>query len=260
MILIFLPYIVNKKKFYNRDEIDRMFKTRIDAREQIFDVYDEKGFQMLSRLWARSALHFAINKKVQWLGIQTQQLPTDLLMIQELIWKIKPKIIIESGTARGGTAVFFASILELLECGKVLSIDTAACQIQASPVNHRITLIRGDSNNQKTLQSVKSMISSSDEVMAVFDSDHHYSHVRQELENYASLISPGSYMIACDAIFESAYDSPRLKKHFKNWNFMDDNPARAIRDFLKSHPEFEIDPYYNRLGITFWQNGFLRKK
>lgn len=224
------------------------------------DIYTKEGLDALSRLWVKSAAHHRLMYEPSWLGIPIIQFPEDVLAMQELIWKIKPDVIIETGVAHGGTAIFYASMLELLGKGKVIGIDIDIRKynevaIKSHFLSKRIHLIQGSSIDPAVLQQVRNMLSPGDKVLVTLDSNHSYDHVLKELKLYAPFVSNDSYLVAMDGAQEWVWDIPAGKKEWKQ-----DNPLRAIKDFLKSHPEWESDPYYTRLMITSSPLGFLRKK
>jgi cephalosporin hydroxylase len=212
-------------------------------------------FQELSDLWTRSAWHRRIHTGMTWLGIPIWQLPEDMIMMAELIQTVKPDVIVETGTAHGGTAVFYASMLELLGKGKVISVDIYIQNrqaIQEHPMGKRITLIQTDS--LKAVDDVASLIAPDDVVLVALDSDHSCKHVLGELEAYSKFVGPGSYIVAFDGVMRILADLPSGSS-----SWVTDSPATAIEQFLASHQEFESDPHYNRLGITYCPNGFLRR-
>jgi len=224
------------------------------------DLYSEEGFQLLSHLWVRSGWQQRLSYRLTWMGIPIIQLPEDLLMMQELIYKVRPAIVIETGTAHGGTAIFYASVLELLGQGRVVSIDVEIrpynrLAIQAHPLSERVTLIEGSSVSDTVVSQVRQIIRPQETVLVALDSNHSYSHIRTELESYAPLVTPGSYLVVFDGIMEAIADAPGGKPEWKS-----DNPGRAVRDFLEGHPEFEVDSYYNRLFVTYCPAGFLRRR
>lgn len=224
------------------------------------DIYSEEGFELLSHLWVRAGWQQRLSYRLTWMGIPIIQLPEDILMMQEIICKVRPDVVIETGTAHGGTAIFYATILELLGRGRVISIDVEIRQynlaaIQAHPMSKRVTLIEGNSIAEAVVVKVRELIRSGETVLVALDSNHSYAHVRAELGAYAPLVSPGSYMVVFDGVMEMLADAPSGKPEWAS-----DNPARAVRDFLQTHPEFEVDPYPNRLVVTYCRGGFLRRK
>lgn len=214
-----------------------------------------QDFQKLSDSWTRLAWDRGINNLISWLGIPMCQYSEDMMMMAELIHNVKPDVIIETGTALGGTAVFYASMLELLGKGRVISIDInmqSRGQIQKHPMGKRITLIEGHSVS--VIDQVQALIGKDDVVLVALDSDHSCKHVLNELETYSKLIGIGSYIVAFDGVMKILADLPRGSMFWVN-----DSPAVAIELFLARHPEFQFDPHYTRLGITGCPNGFLRR-
>ena len=224
------------------------------------DIYSEDGFNALAELWTRSAWQKKISYEPTWMGIPIIQLPEDILMMHELIYKVKPYVIVETGTAHGGTAIFYASMLELLGKGRVISIDIEIRKnnrlaIEAHPMSKRITLIEGSSTDEPVVARVREMIGLGDKVLVALDSNHSFDHVRLELEKYAPLVTPGSYIVVFDGVMQILADAPSGKSEWAS-----NNPTLAAEDFLAIHPEFEIDPYYNRLTATYCPGGFLKRK
>lgn len=224
------------------------------------DIYTKEGIELMSRLWVKSAAHHRLMYEPSWLGIPIIQFSEDIVLMQELIWKIKPDVIVETGIAHGGTAVFYASMLELLGKGKVIGIDIDIRKHNEVAIkNHflskRIHLIQGSSVDSDVLQQVRNMIKPTDKVLVTLDSNHSYDHVLKELEMYAAIVSSDSYLVAMDGAQEWVWDIPAGKKEWKQ-----DNPLRAIKEFLKRYPEWESDPYYMRLLITSSPLGFLQRK
>lgn len=224
------------------------------------DIYSPEGFEVLSELWVRSGWQHRLSYRVTWMGIPIIQLPEDLLMMHEVIYKVRPDVVIETGTAHGGTAVFYASMLELLGRGRVISIDIEIRQynrlaIQAHPLARRITLLEGSSVADEIVAQVRRMIRPDETVLVMLDSNHSAAHVRAEMEAYAPLVTPGSYLVVFDGIMPAVADAPGGKPEWAS-----DNPTEAVKAFLASHREFEVDPYPNRLLVTYCPGGFLRRR
>jgi len=235
------------------------YKLVDDSGEEV-DIYGREGLEALATLWIKTSAHNRIMYEPTWMGIPIIQYPGDILMMQELIWKVRPEVIVETGLAHGGTAVFYASILELLGRGKVISVEVEIRQynrvaILGHPMAHRVEMIEGSSIADTSLAEVKRRVGDGQKVLVTLDSNHSYDHVRRELELYAPLVSEGSYLVAMDGAQELVADMPRGKSEWR-----EDNPLRAIHDFLKDHPDWEIDPHYNRLLVTSNPDGFLRRK
>ena len=224
------------------------------------ELYCQEGFEALSRLWIKVGWALKYSYNFTWLGRPLIQLPEDVIRLQELIWTVKPDVIVETGVAHGGSSVFFASMLEILGKGRVISVDIEIRPhnrqiIEAHPLSQRITLIERSSTEKQTLNEIQSMVKEGEQVLVILDSNHTQSHVFQELEMYSPLVTPGSYIIATDGIMSDLYDVPGGCTEWKH-----DNPRMAIREFLKSHPEFKGESRYNHFGITYWPDAYLKRK
>lgn len=180
-------------------------------------------------------------------------------MMQELIWKVRPDVIIECGVAHGGALVLYASMLELLGKGHVIGIDVEIRKynrlaLQSHPLSTRFTLIEGSSIDATTLEQARELIRPDDTVMVALDSNHTRAHVASELAMYAPLVTPGSYVVVFDGVMEVLTDAPGGSPEWAT-----DNPWHAVQEFLDRNPDFSIDPYYNRLRVTHCPGGFLQR-
>jgi cephalosporin hydroxylase len=233
--------------------------------------------RVLSRLWCRetSANRYTYNFK--WLGRPVIQYPQDLVAMQELIWQVRPDLIIETGIAHGGSLVFSASMLAMLDlCDsaadgamldptrprrKVLGIDIDIrphnrAAIEAHPMAARIQMIEGSSVDPAVVAQAREAAAGCASVMVFLDSNHTHEHVLAELEAYAGLVSPGSYCVVLDTLIE---DMPAELFPDRPWG-PGNNPKTAVREYLADHPEFEIDSsIHNKLLITVAPDGYLRR-
>ena len=230
-----------------------------DGTTETVELYGHAAFQHLSSLWLKTGWALKYSYNFSWLGRPIIQLPEDLLMVQEVIWRVQPEVIVETGVAHGGSSVFYASMLELLGRGRVLSIDVEIrphnrSALDEHPLRKRITLIEGSSTASETVDQVRSLIKPDEKVMVMLDSDHRKDHVLKELELYAPLVSPGSYMVVADGVMTELSDVLGAKPSFAS-----DNPKVAVHEFLRQHAEFEIDSEPTRLGNTYWSDGYLRR-
>jgi cephalosporin hydroxylase len=197
-----------------------------------------------------------------WMGMPIVQYPQDIMAMQEIIWRVKPDLIIETGIAHGGSLVFYASMLELTGKGEVLGIDIDIrphnkLAIEAHPMIKRITMLQGSSISQEILAQVKQRVVGKSKVLVVLDSNHTHDHVLEELNLYASFVSRDSYMIAFDTVVE---DLPTNYDHgTRPWG-KGNNPKTAVWEFLKSNTDFEIDKTVeNKLLITVAPDGYLKR-
>ncbi len=223
------------------------------------DLYSEEGLKLVAELWTKTSCQHRLMYEPTWLGIPIIQYPNDMVMMQELIWKVRPDVIVETGVAHGGSAILHASILELLGKGKVIGIDIQIRKynevaIKSHPLSKRIQLIEGSSIDESIVQEVKGIIANQDKVLVVLDSNHSYEHVLREMELYSGMVSVDSYMVVMDGIQEKLWDAPCGKEEWQH-----DNPLRAIREFQEKHAEWVSDEQYNRLLITCCPGGFLRR-
>jgi cephalosporin hydroxylase len=230
-----------------------------DGQPQTVDIYTPEGYAVLSNLWTRSGWQQKASYEPTWLGIPIIQLPEDILMMQELLWRIRPDVVIESGVAHGGALVLYASILSLLGKGRVIGIDIEIRKynrlaLQSHPMSDRITLIEGDATAASTVEQVRQLIHPGETVLVALDSNHAGPHVSKELEIYAPFVKVGGYIVVFDGIMEIVSDAPNGSLDWRN-----DNPWHAVQRFVASHPDFEVDPYYERLKSTYCPGGFLRR-
>ncbi len=196
--------------------------------------------------------------KTFWLGFKIAQLPEDLVAYQEIIFKVRPNLIIETGVLHGGTAIFFASMLEMcgIKNGRVIGIDFRLREktkqaINDHPLGKRITLLHGPSTSDGMLQKVR-QFARGKRVLVHLDSNHSYSHVLKELNLYAPLVSVGSYIIVADTGLD---DIGRFGGYTKQ-----NNPKVAVREFLKNNNNFIIDKeFMSKLITTSHPDGYLKR-
>jgi cephalosporin hydroxylase len=237
-----------------------LYATYADGESATLPLYGLAAFRVISHLWIKTGWASKYTYNFSWMGRPIIQLPEDLMMVQEVICKVRPDVIVETGVAHGGSSVFFASLFEVFDHGRVISIDIEIRPhnrraLEEHPLKKRITLIEGDSVAQETVQAVRRLIAPNEKVMVLLDSNHSKHHVREELESYAPLVSSGSYIVAADGNMDDLSDVPGGRAEWTT-----DNPKAAVHEFLASHPEFEIDPEPTRLGVTYWPDAFLKKK
>lgn len=229
------------------------------GKQKEIDIYNREGLDALAQFWIKAAAHHRLMYEPTWLGIPIIQLPEDIIMMQELIWKLKPDMIVETGIAHGGSAVFYASILELLGKGKVVAVDVDIRKhnevaIKSHFLSHRIKLIQGSSIDPAVIAEVRSHIKPADKVLVTLDSNHSKVHVAKELELYSEMVTPGSYLVAMDGAQAWVFDIPNGKPEWK-----EDNPLAAIDDFIAKDNRFVPDDHYTRLKVTASPRGFLRR-
>lgn len=197
-----------------------------------------------------------------WLGRPIIQYPQDIMAIQEIVWKVKPDLIIETGIAHGGSIIFSASMLELIgNDGIVVGIDIDIrkhnkTEIEQHPMFKRIKMIEGSSISLEVIEQVQEIAKNKNTILVILDSNHTHEHVLAELHAYANLVSNNSYCIILDTFVE---DVPINFFENRPWN-VGNNPKTAIWEFLKENDNFEIDKsIQNKLLITVASDGYLKK-
>jgi cephalosporin hydroxylase len=224
------------------------------------DLYSPRGLELVAGLWLKLSAENRLMYQHSWLGIPIIQLPGDIVAMQELIWRLRPDFIVECGFAHGGSAVLYASILELLGKGTVIGVDVEVraynrVAIEGHPLAHRIQIVEASSVEGSTGERVAQLVSGAGGVMVVLDSNHSRNHVERELELYHRLVTPGSYLVVMDGAQAHVWDTPRGKPEWR-----EDNPLPAIGSFCQSHPEFVEDPRCTRAHVTSSPGGFLRRR
>jgi len=195
-----------------------------------------------------------------WMGRPIIQTPQDMIAMQELIWAVRPEVIIETGIAHGGSILYYASLLQLIGEGEVIGIDIDIRQhnreaIEAHPMSHRVSMIQGSSIDPALVEKVRERVAGK-RVMVVLDSNHTHEHVLEELRLYAPLVSVGSYCVVMDTVVE---DMPEDAFPDRPWG-KGDNPKTAVWAYLEENRDFEIDAsVQNKLLITVASDGYLRR-
>ena len=245
----------------------------VESAENIIRMSADKSVRSASQDWINLTGPYKYVYNWKWLGRPIIQLPADVLLTQELIYRFKPDIIVETGVARGGSIVFNASQLAMLDlCEKqfcdirknsrfCIGIDIDIRDhnrqgVQEHPFSPMIRLVEGSSIDVSTIDSVKSMIPDSSKVMVILDSNHTHSHVSAELELFSDIVTPGMPLIVHDTGIE--YAPPELFLN-RDWA-KSDNPMTAVDQFLTESPHFErLDNENRKLLITSSPLGYLRR-
>jgi cephalosporin hydroxylase len=183
----------------------------------------------------------------KWMGVAALKCPFDLWVYQEILHEIKPDIVLETGTARGGSALFLASMFDLLGSGEVISIDIV--RRPEWPAHPRVTYLTGSSTSDPILAEVRRRIAGRSRVMVILDSDHKKDHVLDELRVYAPLVSQGSYLIVEDTNINGRPVFPGFGP----------GPGEAVDEFLAGNAGFVRDESRERFFVTFNPGGYLRR-
>lgn len=230
-------------------------------------LYTREAFELISQIWLKVGWNQKYVYTFTWMGRPIIQLPEDMVRIQEVIYRIKPDVVIETGIAHGGSLIYYASLCKSIGRGRVIGVDIEIRKqnrlaIETHELFPYITLIEGNSTDATIIQTVKSHINTKETVLVILDSNHNKEHVLRELDAYHDLVTPGSYIVATDGIMKELSDVPRGDADW-TWN----NPAAAALEFSQHHQEFTIEqpPWpFNESGltanVTHWPCAFLRRK
>ena len=235
--------------------------------QQEMPLYSKDAFDLITQQWLKVGWDQSYSYTFSWMGRPIIQLPEDMVRAQEVIYSIKPDVIIETGVAHGGSLIFYASLCKAMEKGRVVGIDIEIrphnrSAIEAHEMAPLITLLEGSSTAPEMVNQVKSLVKDGETVLVILDSNHSRQHVADELEAYHDMVSLGSYIVATDGIMQDLHDVPKGDASWKK-----DNPVQAALEFAARHPEFELEqpPWpFNQSklteNITHWPSAWLRRK
>ena len=234
--------------------------------ENTIGLFTKEAFEALSLAWVRVGWSLQYYHNFTWFGLPVLQLPEDLLRLQEVIYALRPEVVVETGVYQGGSLLFHASLLAAIGEGKVIGIDREIPRptrdaLSRHPLAAGISLLEGDSTDPKIVAQVTELIGSASPVLVILDSGHTRDHVASELECYAPLVTKGSYIVATDGIMKDIADVPRALPEWKT-----DNPFEAANDFAAQHPEFRQKPpdWLSHGGVltenvTYWPGAWLQR-
>ena len=226
------------------------------------------GLQQSARQFLVASVPAKYSYNFSWLGRPIIQYPQDIVAMQELIWSIQPDVIVEAGVARGGSLIFYASMLELVAAcggaqrGRVIGIDVDIRDrnreaIQAHPMSKRISLVQGSSIDADIVGQVREMVGPASRVLVCLDSNHTHDHVLEELRAYAPMTTVGSYCVVFDTLIEHLADEAIGDRPWGRGN----NPLTAVRAYLEETDAFEVDArMHDKLQISVAREGYLRRK
>lgn len=241
--------------------------TTIEGQHQeIHPLYSKEAFELLSMQWLKVGWDQKYPYTFSWMGRPVIQLPEDMLRTQEVIYRVKPDVIFETGVAHGGSLIYYASLCKAMGKGRIIGVD-----VEIRPHNRKaieehemfglISLIEGSSTDPAIVSQVKSMIKPGETVLVILDSNHTKQHVTDELLAYHDLVTTGSYIVATDGSMKDLHDVPRGEK---DWAW--DHPTAAAKEFADSHPQFVIEqpawPFNESElteNITHWPGAWLKR-
>ena len=232
--------------------MDPVKQFKIEREKRIRDQGKNDKLIEAARYFLDESIKSLYSYNFSWLGRPIIQYPQDIVAMQEIIWRVKPELIVETGIAHGGSLIFYASILELLGKGEVLGIDIDIRKhnreaIESHPMFERIIMIEGSSTSDNTLEQVKMIAEGKETVLVCLDSNHTHDHVLKELELYSPLVGKGSYLVVFDTILKEV---PVETTANRPWG-KNNNPMTAVSEFLKRNNRFVADTSIeNKLMIT----------
>jgi cephalosporin hydroxylase len=225
-----------------------------------------EAFELVSDAWLRAGWDVKHVYSFTWLGRPIIQLPEDMFRLQEVIHRVRPDVIVETGIAHGGSLIFHAGLCRLMAHGRVIGVDVEIrlanrSAIERHPLADLITLIEGDSTAASTVARVKAAVRPGESAMVLLDAAHAKAHVLNELDAYAPLVGVGSYIVAMDGIMGRLVGAPRSQA---DWDT--NNPSEAAREwaarnprFVREEPQFAFNEGLVRRRVTYWPDAFLRR-
>lgn len=234
----------------------------IPSLKQYVRTIKDKNFKELEEAglnWAKAAAKNHLSYEIEWLGVPIIQTPEDMVLMQELIFKIQPDFIVETGIAHGGGLIYYASLLEILGKGKVIGVDIDIREhnrkvIENHPLFKKIELIQGSSIDPMIIQEIKKRIPRNSKVIVCLDSNHIKPHVLEELKAYQQFIISNCYIVVFDTVI-----SELARAGIDPQEYLNNSPKEAVTEFLKNNDKFEIDKSFNKLYVSSAPNGYLKK-
>lgn len=246
-------------------ETQRLIRESDGGRDEL-ELYSKESFELISQQWLKVGWNQKYPYTFSWMGRPIIQLPEDMIRAQEVVYRVKPDVLIETGVAHGGSLIFYAGLFKAMGAGRVIGVD-----IEIRPHNRKaieahelfpwIALVEGSSVSPEIVRKVHSLVKPGETVMVILDSNHTKKHVLNELESYHDLVTPNSYIVATDGSMKDLYDVPRGQSA---WDW--DNPTCAAAEFVDRHPEFVLEqpawPFNESdltENITHWPGAWLRR-
>lgn len=248
------------------DTDNSIIKIQENGQEKIFGFNTQEAFKVISDLWLRCGWDTKYVYSFSWLGRPIIQLPEDMMRIQEVIYSLKPDVIIETGVAHGGSLIFYASLCKSIGKGRIIGVDIEIrphnrTAIESHELSEYITLLEGSSTDDKVVSQVKQLINDNETVLVLLDSNHTKQHVLDELKLYSRFVSINSYIVACDGIMAFLGNAPRTQD-----DWAENNPLSATKEFLSNNSDFVMEepkiPFNEGLikeRVTYWPSAFLKR-
>lgn len=245
---------------------NRLVTVEGEIDSHIYPLETPEAFSIISKAWLLCGWDAKYVYSFTWMGRPIIQLPDDMVRIQEVLYFVKPDVIIETGVAHGGGLIYYASLCKAMNRGRVIGIDIEIRPqnreaIEAHELFPYITLVEGDSADPEIVNKVNALVRPGESVMVLLDSCHNKQHVLAELNLYSPLVSVNSYIVAMDGIMKDLVGAPRSEPDW-GWN----NPESAALEFIKSNTNFVIEePTFSfnegntRERVTYWPSAFIKR-
>ncbi len=242
--------------------MNKIEKFKAEVKQNINGLMADHDVQALSRIWVREIARHKYAYNFTWMGRPIIQFPQDMVAMQEIIWATKPDLIIETGIAHGGSLIYYASLMEMMDItGYVLGIDVDIrehnrAEIDAHPMRKRIEMIQGSSIAPETVSAVAEHVKDKKSILVVLDSNHTHEHVLEELKLYSPFVTLDNYLVVYDTLVEDMPDDLISDRPWGKGN----NPKTAVWEFLKTENQFEIDKSIEaKILITVAPDGYLKR-
>ena len=246
-----------------------------EVKSNIDHIRSDVRMQEISDDWIEESMRLKYAYNFNWMGRPIIQFPQDIVAMQEIIWETKPDLIIETGIARGGSLIFYASLLELLNISvekkerQVVGVDIEIrnhnrVEIEKHPMSKIITMIEGSSIDDDIVKELDEIVKNYDRVLVVLDSNHTGDHVLAECQKYSKFVTQGSYLVVMDTVTQMLFDrieksGQEVPEHLRRpWN-RDNNVMTGLKKFMKENDCFEYDTRYDKLLISCNTGGYLKR-
>jgi cephalosporin hydroxylase len=232
-----------------------------ERNKRIEEQGKNKKILNLTKQFTEETIRSGYSYNFTWMGRPIIQYPQDMIAMQEIIWDIKPDLIIETGIAHGGSLIYYASILELIGKGEILGIDIDIREhnrtaIEKHPMSRHISMIEGSAISGDVIEQIKPFLQNRKTIMVCLDSNHSHAHVLKELQLYSPFVTVGSYLVAFDTIVE---DLPGDFFKDRPWS-VGDNPKTAVLEFLENNDQFVINhDIDNKILLSVAPGGYLKR-
>lgn len=232
-----------------------------ECEERIEAQGRNKKLLEVSKSFTEETIRSGYSYNFTWMGRPIIQYPQDMIAMQEIIWEVKPDLIIETGIAHGGSIIYYASLLELIGKGQILGIDIDIrehnrAEIEKHPMAKRISMIQGSAIDTDIIEQIKPYAKDKKVVMVCLDSNHTHDHVLKELQLYSPFVTKGSYLVAFDTIVENL---PAEMYDNRPWS-VGDNPKTAVQEFLKNNNDFIADKFIDKkLLVSVAPTGYIKR-